>query len=206
MSAVDFVNQLHETGHLTVPLDSAPLDDLTPAVHALDSAARLELAFNAPQLDLDAASWALTQLYRACQFLSYRHIEAAAIDSVLALPCPKGTSPEVCYSVDLAFRFLPDLIALAAGIAQEDPLVVNLQRIAGDWPLSSVGVEAVDVVDISSFIDDPSLAALYVDRIIERKDVGRLTDPRVKEQVEAALGAYPDLSPALATALAAESK
>jgi hypothetical protein len=203
MSAIDFVNQLHETGHLTVRLDSAPLEDLRVAVEALDSAARLNLAFEAPALDVEAAGWALTQLYRACQFLSYRHIETATVDTVLAMPCPKPASPEVCYSVDLAFRFLPDLIALAAGISHDDPLVINLRRLATEWPLSSVGVKDIENADVNMFFDNASLASLYVDRIIERKDTSRLNDPRVKERVQAALGAYPDLSPQLASVMAA---
>jgi hypothetical protein len=36
---------------------------------------------------------------------------------------------------------------------------------------------------------------LYVDRVIESKDLVRLEDPRVGAAVRASLGAYPELEP-----------
>jgi hypothetical protein len=111
-------------------------------------------------------------------------------------------SPEVCYSTDLALRVLPQLLALARGVALDDPLVIGLNTLAHDWPLSSVGVPEVTNVDESPFIDHPTLRRLYADRIIERRDVSRLTDPRVVAAVREALGAHAaDLAPTLFPAI-----
>ena len=44
------------------------------------------------------------------------------------------------------------------------------------------------------------------DRIIERSDVSRLGHPIVRESVRAALGAFPELAPRIATALAQQEE
>ena len=203
MPATDFVNSLLEHGRVRVSAELMPLTDLGDAVERLDTAARSEMAWVAPALRNEAAQWALTLLYRSCQFLTHRHLEATLIDQTFAVPCPFRPSADVCYSVDLAFRFLPDLLALANGIAGDDPLVANLRRLATQWPLSSVGVVDLGPVDVSPFIDNDSCKMLYVDRIILRSDLSRLTDTRVQEAVLASIGNYPELAPEIAAAATA---
>ena len=43
------------------------------------------------------------------------------------------------YFVDLTFRYLPDLLQLAKGLAPGDALVAQLKATARQWPLSLVG-------------------------------------------------------------------
>ena len=126
MSALDFVQSLADTGRVIVPplLDSPA--DLEPAVRMLDDLARLDLAFEAPPLVLAAGQWALTLLHRGCQSLVYREIAGDAVRDGLSQPCPEKASPAVHYSVDLSFRFVPDLLKLSCGVAREDPLVEGL--------------------------------------------------------------------------------
>ena len=200
-SAVDFVRSLVETGHVRVPPDEAAPKNVEEAVRELDGAARLELAFEPPALDPAAGAWALMRLYRACQALVFREIDASAVSHALGAPCPLPPSPAVCYSADLSLRYLPDVLSLARGIAPEDPLVAGLTVLAKAWPLSSVGVGGLDAADPAAFIDHAGLRQLYVDRIMERGDVSRLRHPIVRAAVQEALGAYPDLSPRLAAAL-----
>jgi hypothetical protein len=129
-------------------------------------------------------------------------MEAAAVHESLSSPCPEKPSPAVCYSVDLSFRYLPDLLSLAKGIAPADPLVTGLTGLARAWPLSSVGVLGIEgPVDVRPFIADPSLRQLYVDRIIDKADASRLGDPQIVDLVREALGDFPDLAPKLAPAL-----
>ena len=205
MSALLFVDALLETGRVCVPASRAAPADLAAAVAELDRAVRPELAFDGPPpVDEPVAAWALTILYRGCQSLVYRDINADAVRDALSQPCPvknKKLSPAVCYSADLAFRYLPDLLSLARGVAADDPLVIGLTELARQWPLSSVGVKGLEMVDVSPFVKHPALLQLYVDRIIERADGSRITDPRVAETVRAALGGFPGLAPELATAL-----
>jgi hypothetical protein len=205
MSALPFVDALLESGRVRVPSSRAAPADLEAAVAALDHEVRPGLAFEAPPLDVPVAAWALTILYRGCQSLVYRDIDADAVRDALSQPCPAAEqSPSVCYSADLAFRYLPDLLALARGVAADDPLVTGLTELARRWPLSSVGVKGLEGLDVSSFVGDPALLQLYVDRIIERADQSRLTEPRVNEAVRTALGGYPELAPAIPAAFIAQ--
>lgn len=203
MPATDFVNSLLEHGRVRVSAELMPLADLGDAVEQLDATVRSEMAWVAPSLRTETAQWALTLLYRGCQFLTHRHLEASLIDQAFAVPRPWRPSADVCYSADLAFRFLPDLLALARGIAVDDPLVANLRRLSTRWPLSSVGVGDLGPVDVSPFIDNDSCKMLYVDRIILRSDVSRLADTRVREAVLASVGNYPELAPEIAAAATA---
>ena len=197
MSAVVFVQSLLESGRVTVPNDDSPPENLDQAVAELDRAARLEMAFDPPALSVPVAAWALRLLYTACQALVFREIEGDTVRPALAQPCPEVPSPRACYSADLSLRYVPDLIALARGIAPDDPLVAGLTGLARAWPLSSIGVADLGEVDPAPFLDHPSLRQLYVDRIIERGDASRLAHPDVGAAVREALGAFPELAPKL---------
>jgi hypothetical protein len=206
MSALAFVSNLLDSGRVRVPSARQAPERLDEAVRELDRLARAELAFDAPPLAPAAGEWALLLLYRACQALVYREIEPDAVKDALSRPCPVAASPEVCYSVDLAFRFMPELTGLARGIAENDPLVAGLLALAKAWPLSSVGVKGVGDVTLQPFIRHPALKRLYADRVIEKADVSRLCDPAAREAVREALGAFPHLAPAIAVALEEEKQ
>lgn len=201
MSALNFVQSLADTGRVIVVPVLDPPADLEPAVRLLDDLARADLAFEEPPLVPAAAQWALTLLYRGCQALVYREIDGAAVRDGLSQACPEKPSPAVHYSVDLAFRFLPDLLKLSRGIAREDPLVEGLLALARQWPLSSVGAGEIGPAEIDSFFPDPCLRSLYIDRIIARQDHSRLDHPGVRLAIREALGAYDHLWPKLASLL-----
>lgn len=198
MSAVRFVNSLLNDGIARVAALSEEPTDFQEAARELDRAVRPEMPFDPPPAIESAATWSLQILYRGCQFLAYREVEAETVQRILTVPCPDAPCPSVCYSVDLAMRYLPDLLTLTRGIAPADPLVVSLLALARAWPLSSVGLTDLGVQDLSTFIDHPSLRQLYVDRIIERRDLSLLGHPAVRESVAAAIGGFPNLAPFLA--------
>ena len=203
MDAFDFVQELLASGRVSVPLSPQVPDELDGAVAELDRALRPQLAFDPPALAPDAARWGLLILYRACQFLVHRDIEADAIRAAFAQPCPRTAAADVCYSVDLSFRFLPDLLRLARGLPESDPLVQGVLALLRNWSLSSVGIDTVGNEEeaIETFIHHPSLRMLYIDRIIEHSDHGRLVHPLVKQAIRAALGDHADLCPSVASAL-----
>jgi hypothetical protein len=205
LSAVAFVHALLETGRVKVPPGDEPLDGVERAVAELDRGARIGAAFEPPELAAPAAAWALTAVYRACQALVFREIDADAVRRTLAVPCPLPPAPAVHYSADLSLRYLPDLLSLARGVAPDDPLVAGLTALARVWPLSSVGVAGAGEADPTPLLDHASLRRLYVDRIIERGDASRLAHPAVRAAVREALGAYPSLAPKLAPHLQASS-
>lgn len=186
---------------------SAPDDASTDAaasrelLQEMDGYRRLDLPGDAPPLHLPAAEWAASQLYTASQFLVFREIDPEVVAERMARPCPAAPSPSVCYSVDLTFSALPDLISLARGIAVDNPLTAGLMALATQWPLSSVGVGDVTAVKIDGFIHEDCLARLYVDRIIRHRDVGRLDHPTVRKLAAEAIGPYEALAPLIASEL-----
>ncbi len=198
MSLASFLRSLFEDGRVRVPT-LAPLseDELTEGDRELgnfESLYRLELPGEPPALDLVAARWAAVVFHRACQFTVHRDLSPIDLERELGRPCPCPRSPGVDYSVDLVFRFLPDLLNLARSAAESDPLVGCLRQWARLWPLSSVGVPGLGSLDGASFLGHPALRALYVDRILARGDAGRLGDERVRQAVDAAVGLHRELA------------
>ncbi len=201
MELPDFLTQLAESGVALVAPDEVVRGDVGKILRGWDAVQRRELAGIAPALDTEAAAWAAERLYRGCQALVCRDLPPAEMEQMLRLPCPVEVSPAVDYSVDLVFRFLPDLVALARRVARSDPLVGGLQALGRDWPLSSVGIEGVGAVDSTRVLAHATLRQLYVDRILATGDTARLREETVRVAVKTALGAFPELAPDLAAAL-----
>ncbi|MEK7866319.1 MAG: hypothetical protein AAB434_06515 [Planctomycetota bacterium] len=205
MSVKSFLIALIENGKVRVdrPREEAAREVLgaEDVLRQMDSHARLEAPGEPPRLSVGAAVWGALTLYRGAQLLVHRDAEADYVRKALAAPCPEKASPEAAWSVDLALRYLPDLLSLSRGVAEDDPLVTELARIARDWPLSSVGARGVEARDLSAILDHPSLRRIYLDRVVERRDLSRLGPPRVDEGVRETLGAYPELWPEAADRL-----
>ncbi len=198
---LEFTRSLWAGGELVLDTNLAP--DENDVARSLDEVLRLEIEYRCglpgkpPAVNPLAAEWALTSLYRACQFLVYRELPEEMLRSDLGRRCPAAAAPDVCYSVDLSFRFLPDILRMARAASANDPLVECLRVWAADWPLSSVGIPDVTLGSVDGFLEDPSLRIVYVDRILATSDRSRVTDDRVAEAVRVALGGFRDLSPAI---------
>ena len=196
-----FLEELRTTGEVSVPAGGEAFEigeSLEPEIRQFDQSARRALAGEAPALDLVVAEWAARLLAEAARAAIAREMEPAKIAAVFAQPCPRPHSPETDYSADLFLRYLPDLLAWLQRLAAEDPLVTEIRRICGAWPLSSVGVKDLPLGSIEPFIGPAALRQLYVDRILARKDFSRIGDARVADGLRAALGAYPELCPEMA--------
>jgi hypothetical protein len=209
MGTPGFIADLAERGRVRLSAAAAMRgvetgDALDADLCTLDAVARAEMAFDAPPMALAPARWAAALLFDACRFLVVREFGPEVIAESFARRCPQPPSPSVCFSVDLVMRYLPGVISLARGLAEDDPLLVKLMETAREWPLSSVGVAGAGAGagDVAPFIDHRGLRQLYVDRIIETRDLSRLGDPRVRHAVREALGGFAaSLAPDLAAAL-----
>ncbi len=165
-----------------------------------EQANRADLPQRPPPLCEATALWGAERFYRGCQFLVFRDASVEAITVELATTCPANSDPaSAAYSVDLTWRFLPDLLKLAGGLASDDPLLTHLRQRGVEWPLSSVGVPNLGEVRVDGFFDDSCLRSMYTDRIIARGDVARLNDKRVQDAVREALGAFPELAPEISS-------
>lgn len=208
MSVRSFLVDLASSGRVHVGralLDKPPsAPEVGPTLMDLDLAARVDMAGEAPPLSMGPALWGAWMLYSGAQFLTFRELDGGLVTQRLGAAPPASASPWVCWSVDLTLRYLPDLVALARGLSANDPLVTGLLELARAWPLSSVGISGVGAVQVGGFWSHASLRALYVDRILERKDTARLADPEVREAVRAALGDHGSLAPFAAAALKKE--
>ncbi|WP_157447633.1 hypothetical protein [Chthoniobacter flavus] len=201
MDLPEFLIQLGENGLAVVSDQETIGGAVEEIVRGWDAVQRQNLPGTAPDLVPAAATWAAIRLYRGCQALVCREIPPAEMAAFLREPCPCPESPAVDYSVDLVFRFLPDLLAIARRVSTDDPLVTELLALARAWPLSSVGMEGVGTVNAARLLRDPCLRQLYIDRILLSGDTARLNDDAVRAAAKAALGAYPELAPEIATAL-----
>lgn len=203
----EFLHDLLESGRVSVApvLEKKGGEDLTSVILDFDRASRLNLVGEAPKVDLPAAQWAATLLYMGCQLVVLRNVDAAEAAEVLQLACPSKRSPETDYSVDLFFRYLPDLYDIAKRVAADDPLVSQLEGLAAAWPLSSVRMQSVGQESIDFFIHDASLRQLYVDRIIESKAFRLAKHPEIVEGIRASYGAFPELCPEMDQALSLTS-
>jgi hypothetical protein len=197
-----FLISLFENGRVEVDEPSAPLEEHSreadEVLISLDRLARDELAFTPPELMLDVARWAAELIYRGCQLLVYRQLDAQTAKQWLSAACPRPLSAGTIYSADLTLRYLADLLTLARAVAEQDVLVAELLRIAAAWPLSSVGIAQVaanqlDPRGVEFIMADRSLRQLYVDRIIARQDRGRCEHAAVSEGVREAIGMYDEL-------------
>jgi hypothetical protein len=198
MGFASFLSQLFEHGRVHVTgADEMSHEELAEARKQLtefERAWRETLPGSAPEFLMEPALWSAQTVYRACQSLVYREWDAGR-----ALRCstaaPRGTrTAAMHYSVDLAMRFLPDVWRLARTAAEGDALGSKLLELAGDWPLSSVGIPGVSASSIDGIAQSECLLALYVDRILERKDRSRLDDPRIRSAAQAAIGLFKDIA------------
>ena len=205
MGYCEFLTGLFEDGRVTVPEVSPLMDEELRAgddvIAEYERVHRLEMPGAAPQFIAPAGRWAGTRFFRACQFTVYRDVGEETLNKELAIEYREPISPDVHYSVDVIFRYLPDITRFAVSAAEKDPLVAHLYRWARQWPLSSVGMSGIDNVDIVSFADNSSLLRLYADRIICSGDKSRLSHEVVRGVVRSALGIYPDLAQGIAAAL-----
>lgn len=199
-----FLDQLFSSGAVTVPQVGVPFDfgeSFDAEVLQFDRAMRLSLAGTAPTLEIVVARWAAGLLAEAARLTVARDVGAIEMEKILSQPCPRPRSAEVDYSADLFLRYLPELLAWIQRLAPGDPLVQHMRRLGGEWPLSSVGMRELTIAPIEPFIGHAALRQLYVDRILATGDASRLDHPRVSEAVRIALGAHPELAPAMAKAV-----
>ncbi|MDJ0364650.1 hypothetical protein QMK33_05755 [Hymenobacter sp. H14-R3] len=191
-SLLDFLRALLATGEVTVAgqltpfaaADLAPATELLRRYHAADA---LHQAHQVPAFAPAAAQWAAGFLYRTMQLAFLRDHGADAVAQHLA-DWPGDPTPEASYSVDLTFRHLPALLGLARDLAPADALVTRLQAVGQQWPLSLVG--PAPAAAPAAVLAHPALRALYLDRLIERRDRARAAQPGAYEGVRAALGEY----------------
>ncbi len=194
MELTFFIQDLTKRGKVTVAgqVIQFSKDDEQEAVLELEQYYQeevLKMPLQAPAFVPQAALWAARYVYFAIQLAMLRDLEDDTVHSLLT-EYPGEVTPEAVYSVDLTFRYLPDLLGLAKGLAPGDVLVENLKKTLRQWPFSSFGTELAQEVDHGVLLQHPSLAYAYIDRIIAFKDKKRVNTALVLGLVKEVLGDY----------------
>ena len=197
---VPFLESLFDHGRVRVghPDQALTEDELWQAGELLvryEAVQRSGFPGEPPRFAFPVAIWAAKAFYRACQAATFRDLPADLLSAFLGEECPAGEPASLHYTVDLVFQFLPDLTKLAGHAMPDDPLVEHLRKWANQWPLSSVGMKDVNPPSLGGMIEHPGLLQYYVDRLIARRDVTRLTDPLVRNAAQHTLSIYQDLFP-----------
>lgn len=206
-----FAQSLFETGQLTV----ARLQTVDPAetsswtsnqsvqsyLQSIERIWRGQCPGIPPNFLPDFAEQAVQALELFCQAIVHREVSVEQLkrnlDQLLATTPAQYDEPSVHYSVDIAYRFLPQIAERASRLEPNDPLISLLQEHLLRWPLSSVGAVSTEL-KLPVAIRHPSLWSMYIDRVIVHEDKTRLNEPSVKEAVATALGPHPFLAPQLA--------
>jgi hypothetical protein len=193
MQLAQFLSDLFEHGH--VRLDAEPPMDVDDDRHDTDfilaqraGAVAADFPEPVPAFDPVAAAWAAEQFCQACRFVLFREASIDAVRDKLSRAMPPGEPADQHFSVDLVWQFLPDLDRLTATLAPQDPLREILRQWGAERPFSSVGMKGITPSRVGELLAHDGLCRAYVDRIIACRDASRLSDPRVRDLVRAALG------------------
>ena len=104
---------------------------------------------------------------------------------------PDPESPESHFSADLALRSLPDLFALINRTNHEDCLAVLLKKLAGEVPLSSVGME-LEISPEAVVLRHEGLRQFLVERALRKKCRTSFQSPVLRVIASRKLGRYSD--------------
>lgn len=117
-----FLAELFEAGHVRLDDGTSELDeeDRGAANAILVERSRVVAADfpePVPDLNLGVAVWAGWQFCSACHFVLLRDAPIEAVRERLCSPAPSAEPATQIYSVDLVWRFLPDLDRLTATLS-----------------------------------------------------------------------------------------
>jgi hypothetical protein len=187
-----FIQDIIQQGKVTVdgqvvPFTNEDIQQTTELLYEEYNRRVQDLTGMVPAFHPEASVWAAHFLYRAVQLVMLRDLGEEAVNGLLT-PYNGPVSPETILSVDISFRYLPNLLGLAKGLAPEDVLVKRLQETAAQWPFSSVGMKVEGVLDVEAIMGNACLRMAYIDRIIAARDNKRCNNILVNEHIKEALG------------------
>jgi hypothetical protein len=197
------IQSIVNDGRAAVSPQMSTIDDsdALPMLRELDRCIRDELALEVPAFSPTVALWAARLFHQLCRCVVCRDIPEEEINKICSIPCPEPHSPETDWSADLTLHYLPNLFQLARHLSSADPLVVQIKKIAAEWPLSSVGIAGLGRPGVDTFIKHSALRRVYADRILATADASRVGDSRVDDLLRADIGIYRDMAPEIASKL-----
>lgn len=197
-----FVSALWQTGRVAVPNvgeGAVPARELGGALMLLSDLefeGRGGLPGEVPSFSREAAEWGLMRLYRASSLLLHREESGERLAEVLGGSYPGARTASVHYSVDLSFRFLPDLFEMARELSPDDRLCGILKKWGEEWPVSGVGIapENLSAVMWDEWWGNDCLRMMFLERVCDRRAMEWLGEERVARGIEEMIGGFPELA------------
>jgi len=180
---IHLLDELWHTGRLValhpVAAPETSIDAIANWLSRAEAEYRNQLPSVPPALDLSSAVWAAQQFYRAAQLMVYQELgdefiltglETEPTDDSRFSDADKA--PEIAsihYSVDLLFRFLPDLERLTKAASSTDPLLKQIDAWAERWPLSSARMKRPAEIQekMEPILRDRCLRIMYIERVLD---------------------------------------
>ncbi len=164
--------------------------DVTEFLKKEYEAETLNYPYQAPLYDNEAALWAAGTIYTAAQLMLYRKHKEPDLFTLLP-EFPARCTPSTFLSADLCLRFLPGVLFHLKQIDPEDGLIQVLENQLTQWHYSGINYPLeISRLDFELLSSDPCLRQLYVNRIIDYKNMSLAKHAACKELVKASLGMF----------------
>ncbi|MCE3296016.1 MAG: hypothetical protein K0R65_1730 [Crocinitomicaceae bacterium] len=143
-----------------------------------------------PAFNPQAALWAARYLYTAAQVILFRKALAPETETFLKTPGPE-INPGTILSVDLCFRFMPDIMEQLHVIDSEDPLLPVFEEQLRQWHYSGMRYELEnDKLEMQVYLDDPCLRQLYCERVVRNKNIRLAQKAEIQTLIRSYMGMY----------------
>ena len=137
-----------------------------------------------------ASIWGAQVIYITAQLLLCRKKENQELQALF----PKASfeiNASTILSVDLCLRFLPLLINELHRINNEDPLLDILDQIMYTWHYSGINYDLnINKINLQPVIETPCLQQLYINRVIEYKNMDLAMHPQLHPWIKGNLGLH----------------
>lgn len=152
----------------------------------------LDFPFIPPDFHPQAALWAAETVYYAGQFILFRENDAAKMEDYF-LDFPFEISPATILSVDLCFRFIPDMLKQLSLIDSDDLLIPILEKHLKVWHFSGVNYPLkIGENDWEIIFSNPCLQQLYLNRITTYKNIQLAKLSKINQLLKANFGIFED--------------
>ncbi|MFK7776023.1 MAG: hypothetical protein AB8F94_28120 [Saprospiraceae bacterium] len=149
-----------------------------------------EFPFVSPEFHPQAALWAAEISYYACQFILFRENDEAKMEDFFPA-FQFEVSPSTILSVDLCFRFIPDMLRQLSLIDSEDSLIAILEKYLKTWHFSGINYSLnLKDLDLNIIFTDPCLQQLYLNRITTYKNIHLAKSPKINQLLKANFGIF----------------
>jgi hypothetical protein len=146
--------------------------------------------FAAPAFNANAAIWAAKLLYTTAYFYLNRTDDVATVIKRIKTYSEKPTVEEML-SADLVLRFLPQLYNELKRLDFEDSILPLLHKQLQYFHYAAIGMDIeMENVDLSIVFQSQCFQQLYLNRIVERKDIQIAKVEEIAAALRENFGAY----------------